>query len=788
MRKILAGFGLLFFLSCQSLQLEEPLSAIPTVVIDQGSSASIDLRNYFASTVQSIEVSDNPDINVTLYAHNDSLVITPKPNCPRLSTISLLVNGQRQDVLLRLQQRVPHTFTYTPEYSEQQVVVMGGFNDWSRTAYPLTDTNNDGILERTIYLKPERHEYKFVVDGEELIDPENPIFISNNIGGWNSILDLSSKKENPAGLYTKKSHHSNKLIFDFLPPEDGALPALHYVYFNNTPLHNDAFDPKPDGGLVVNISQLKKGSLRLTGLDQKGRVINDNITLIRNGQPLVPTDKTDDWHFTVMYNIMTDRFLDGNLENTKKINNPALHEKANWHGGDFAGIVQKLEENYFTDLGVNALWISPIQRQPAGGWVESIPPNRMYSGYHGYWPIAAREIDPRYGTEDELKYLVDLAHSKGIRVILDFVSNHVHQEHPYFKEHREWFGDVRLPDGTLNVRNWSEETRLTTWFDTFIPSYNYPAAPEAIEQVVDDAIWWMDTYNLDGFRQDAVKHVPHVFWKKLTARIKQLHPGKEIYQIGETFGSDALIASYVNPGELSAQFNFAIYFNARNPFAENEADFRHLATVVENNALSYGPVNLMGNITSSHDQMKFMAVADGQVGWGDNGTELAFTNPPIPSTQRETYLKLANFYAFNCAIAGIPIVYYGEEIGLMGAADPDNRRPMKFGQEVHPYGLELKNKIAQLNQLRRTHASLSIGDYIPVYQRGSVWGFEKRYFDERILVVFNHSESAIEQNLRLDGNLTSATNLLDNTIMTMEEGDISISLMPYSHAIYLLEE
>ncbi len=787
MRKIIIGIPLYFLLSCQHSYQDNTLHPIPTIIVEQGKSASIDLSVYFAGDVKSIEVPGHPFLDITFYAHNDSLVITPQADAPRLSKIPLTINGRQEEILVRIQPLAEHTFSYKPDPGEKHVVVMGGFNDWSRSALPLEDNDGDGVLERTVYLKPERHEYKFVIDGTEKIDPENPVFISNNIGGWNSILDLSDQKETAAGKYVKKTFSGGKVWFDFIPPKDGSVPVFPYVYFNNTALHNDAFDPLEDGNLMVNLSKLNNGTLRITGLDEKGRVINDNITLIRNGEPLNPKSHSDNWHFSILYNLMTDRFLDGNPANTVKAKNPELHEKANWHGGDFAGIIQKLEDGYFSDLGINAIWISPVQRQPEQGWVESIPPHRTYTGYHGYWPIAPREIDPRFGTEAELKQLVKIAHSKEIRVILDFVSNHVHEEHPYFNEHREWFGDVQLADGSMNIRNWSEETRLTTWFDTFIPSFDYLSSPEAIDQVIDDALWWMGTFNLDGFRQDAVKHVPHAFWKQLTARMKKEFPMKNFYQIGETFGSDALIGSYVNPGELSAQFNFAIYFNARNPFASDEADFSHIATIVEDNALAFGPINLMGNITSSHDQMKFMAVADGQVGWGDNGTELAFTSPPKPSDNEQTYLKLANFYAFNLSIPGVPVLYYGEEIGLMGAADPDNRRPMKFDNEVNMYGQKLRETFSSLNKLRKEHPAMAMGDYIPISQEGSVWIFEKRYFDERILIIINHSASSKTLDFQIEGKPSIAINLLEESREELVDGRINHVAAPYTHTFYELK-
>ena len=173
-----------------------------------------------------------------------------------------------------------------------------------------------------------------------------------------------------------------------------------------------------DLGLKVNISGVKEGLLRIFGRDSKGRMIPENQTIIRNGKPL--SSNSDDWHFAIIYNIMVDRFRDGDSLNNKPIHDPKLHELANFMGGDFAGIQQKLDEGYFKDLGVNTLWISPIQKQPDSSWVEWVPPNRTFSGYHGYWPIEPRKIDPRFGKSEEFHSIVKAAHQTGTKVILDF--------------------------------------------------------------------------------------------------------------------------------------------------------------------------------------------------------------------------------------------------------------------------------------------------------------------------------------------------------------------------------
>ena len=145
-----------------------------------------------------LSITENRNLNIRFIPKTDSLYLQPTPNTPSLTKIQCVANDIPHDFIVVTKPMVEHTFYFTPESPLESIVVMGGFNDWSRTALPLSDMDGDGVFERTVYLRPERHEYKYVVNGQELIDPDNPIFISNNIGGWNSILDLSSHKKRDA--------------------------------------------------------------------------------------------------------------------------------------------------------------------------------------------------------------------------------------------------------------------------------------------------------------------------------------------------------------------------------------------------------------------------------------------------------------------------------------------------------------------------------------------------------------------------------------------------------------
>ncbi len=774
----------LLILGC-ARQREQLLYPIPTLVVREGAETGFDLSVYKSNSRIVLEVLSHPSLETRQVPGVDSLYIRPKDNAAALVSLPLLADGIRYTLLVKIKKMIKHTFTYPAQPGDSLVVVMGGFNDWSRTALPLTATNAEGLLERTVYLRPERHEYKFVVNWQELIDPQNPVFISNNIGGWNSILDLSDQTPEAAGRFIKKTSHGKRLEFIFLPPTDESMPVITQVLIDNTPLTDQEIDPQANGSVIVNVSGWDEGLVRITGRDEAGRVIPENHTILKNGKPLDPASSPDDWHFSVLYSLLVDRFLDGDPANTKKAGDDDLHPLADFHGGDLAGVISKLNSGYFNDLGVNAIWLSPVSRQPEQAFTEWIPPNRKYTGYHGYWPIRPREVDPRFGSKLELKELVQLAHAKGIKVILDFVSNHVHEDHIYYREHPEWFGSLYLPDSTINIRNWSAETRLTTWFDEFIPSFDFPSAPAAIDQVVEDALWWLETFDFDGFRQDAVKHVPHTFWKKLTAEMKTSFPDREFYQIGETFGSDQLIGSYVNPAELNSQFNFAIYFNAREPFSANEADFSHLAAIMNDNPDNFGPVNLMGNITSSHDQVRFIAFADRQLTFSDNGTERAFHDPPGAVRNNTSYDKLVNFTAFNLTIAGVPVVYYGEEMGLMGAADPGNRRPMRFDSELTAIEQNTLERISALIKLRQKYPSLAVGDFVPFLVDGPLLVFGKAYFDEFVVVAFNQSAESHTVSIELPVTVKHLLNLVTGSSWELSGSgaNLELELPPFSQRI-----
>jgi glycosidase len=189
---------------------------------------------------------------------------------------------------------------------------------------------------------------------------------------------------------------------------------------------------------------------------------------------------------------------------------------------------------------------------------------------------------------------------------------------------------------------------------------------------------WVADYDFDGFRHDATKHIDELYWRKLTRKIKEAKLDRRIYQIGETYGSPELINSYVSNGMLDAQFDFNVYDAAVSAFVNEDASsVENLVTTLKQSWNTYGYHNLMGYISGNQDRSRFITLASGDIRM-DEDQKLAGWTRDIPKPQPTAYRQLATLHALNFAIPGIPVIYYGDEYGMWGANDPDNRKMMKF--------------------------------------------------------------------------------------------------------------
>ena len=691
----------------------------------------------FVNNVEIIDsVTSGKNGNINLSDNNKTLTIISNNDLPKLIDINCWINGVPYSLLAKKSEKEKVKLFFNPKGKKYKTVQFAGeMTGWNPGAGDMKNTG--GIWQAEILLNPGTYQYQFVLDGNWILDPNNPDSIDNNIGGFNSLLSLGGKNIDKApNLFTEKVL-KRKVKIGFKNQVENFM-----IYWQNFKLPSDFYNIN-DNNVFINIPEqaidYERSYLRIWAYNKTG-VSNDILIPLKNGKVILKSEILNrfDHHSNILYNAFVDRFYNGDPNNDEPVDDPEILPKANYLGGDIVGITQKIKDGYFNDLGINTVWISPLVQNPKGAFGLWPEPRTKFSGYHGYWPVSFTKIDYRYGTSDELKELVETAHEHGLNVLLDFVANHVHQEHPVYQEHNDWATNLYLPDGSLNTEKWDEH-RLTTWFDVFLPTLDL-SKPEVVEMLTDSAVFWIEEYNLDGFRHDATKHIPEIFWRTLTKKLKNqiiIPQDKILYQIGETYGNPELISTYVNSGELNAQFDFNVYDDAIAIFARDKESFSRLNTSLEESFKYYGNHNLMGYITGNQDRPRFISLAGGDLSF-DEDSKLAGWTREIGVGNPVGYKKLSSLTAFLMTIPGIPVIYFGDEIGDPGGNDPDNRRMMRF-DNLKKEEIKVKDIAKKLIKIRKNNLEFIFGDFEPILVSDKIYAYARTYFTDISIVFFNNS-------------------------------------------------
>ncbi|MCX6129525.1 MAG: alpha-amylase family glycosyl hydrolase, partial [Proteobacteria bacterium] len=446
-------------------------------------------------------------------------------------------------------------------------------------------------------------------------------------------------------------------------------------------------------------------------------------------QPLAQCGEPEafDWRDTVMYFAMVDRFYNSDGKSTpiagasgaQGENGPS----AQYEGGDFNGVSQKMD--YLAELGISALWLSaPYHaRQLPGQSANPDLDSHQYSGYHGYWPspdnidysdpLSPRprpQVESRFGTERDLHDLVTAAHSaatadkQGIKVLFDYVMKHVDINSGLYRAHSSWYanqnGRPRLcgPENLWDDPYWG--TRCS--FASYLPSFDF-YQPEVRQWSIHDAVWWAKEFKLDGLRLDAVKHIPVEWITELRSRLTEAFPspaGDRFYLVGEVFDymNKDKLKKYIDPEiMLDGQFDFPFKKSACEALFRPDGDIKALGKWMDDNERYYDPgINnraLMVNWIGNHDIPRAIHFASRQIDSCvlgnsiENGWDQAKFQQPEDAA---AYERLAVAFALMMTSPGIPLIYYGDEIGLAGGGDPDNRRMMIWDDaKLNPHQLLL---------------------------------------------------------------------------------------------------
>ncbi len=674
--------------------------------------------------------------------------------------------------------------------------VAGEFTGWADGELVMEDGDADGTFTLDLDLSllgPGSYGYKFHTSADGwFMDPTNPV--SKWVDGVENSKLRVPDCQVPELVLEQVSVDAEKgrveatvLVLDGLGSQ-GILPASATVRLNGKELAPSGFEGT-DRRFHVVLEGLKKG----TKAGLLFAIANEHGQAEPLYLPAWVEDKPFDWRDAVIYFAFTDRFANGNPANDAVELCADKSGPTNWHNGDFEGIRQKIESGYFDELGVNVLWISPVIDNPGGCFTGQVA-GISYTSYHGYFPVDIEATEEHYGTLDELRALVDSAHERGIRVLFDFVANHVHDTSPIYQQHKEdgWFHPLYLCEP-----NWDKPVEC--WFQPYLPDLDY-TNDAVVEMTIQNALYWIRETGADGFRVDALKHMVHNFIRSLRQRVEERVVTKlaPFYMVGETFMgewgggtgmAETVIKEYVNDWELDGQFDFPFYWKLLRAVGRNEGDFAELADMLKASLPYWGEQALMVSFIGNHDVPRFLSHAAGQIAdqWGNGSKEQGFVAPPGQPEDPDSYLKLRLAMGLMLTLPEIPMFYYGDEIGLAGAGDPDNRRDMRF-DGLSPLQEETLAFVRKVGTLRRQLEPLRKGDFQVLAVTPDVLVFTRASGSQSVLVAANRAQAAASVPVPLplpDGSVI--TDLVSGGKATVSGGKAGLSIPPRGLAVFVLE-
>lgn len=451
------------------------------------------------------------------------------------------------------------------------------------------------------------------------------------------------------------------------------------------------------------------------------------------------------WQGQIIYQVMPDRFYDGDSSNNLGVDKKNLRA---WHGGDLVGLTQKLE--YIQKLGATVVWLTPIYQQSSQNFFDT-------AGYHGYWPYDFRAVDPHFGTLEGFKTLLETAHQKGIKVMLDQVVNHYGYGTPQEQAKPKWFHD---PSSCAKLGN----------PEVFCPLAGLPdLAQENLEVrafLFENNAFWTHL-GVDAFRYDAVKHVPLEFMRDLTAQ----NTADGVYTLGENFTQDPdAIAPFQKAG-LRSMFDFPMQ-DALSKAVMGGGSLEGVRNVLKKDGVYGDPLEL-AIFLDNHDLPRF-----------------ASKTVLIPAAQVPD--RIAFGLRALLTLRGIPVIYQGTEIGMKGGADPDNRQDMRFEQVWTPAEKALFEVTQKAIAVRQSNEALSRGDLqllaVPNDYTDQLLLFRRSSGDQKVVVAWNTSKARTTYSIRSSLVMQPSEDIFgQNAKMTTKGGFLHLSLPPKSATVFVMK-
>ncbi len=600
---------------------------------------------------------------------------------------------------------------HKPASRDARVEIIGDWDGWRRPGV-VPEIRADGWVQAAVDATPGEHAYAILEDGVWLADRQVPL--TTFYKGKEVALGVALDCERPAlhvdeatgtadGNVVVRASFQRALTGAPLDPasvvvQSGEGAALRAV----------RIDPDT-GSLRFESTGFKRGkyTFSMKARDASGAETDDAVaTAWVEPRAWDPRD-------AVVYQVVLDRFRGSDGQALRVPARPS--DRA---GGTLEGLRKAVESGEIEALGVDTLWLSPLYQNPEGEFAGS--DGRPYSSYHGYWPKASRMLDARVATEEELDRFMRASHERGIRVLFDVVPNHVHEQHPWVKEHPDWFKtDCICGQGSCD---WATHIK-TCWFTPYLPDLDWTNLDAARAETA-DVMWWFDRWGADGVRIDAVPMMPRAATRRIVqaVRARYEHPGQRPYLLGENFtgpGGYQSLRYDLGPFGLDGSFNFPLMWTLRAALASETASMSDIEASFRAGEKAWvGAGALMAMMIDNHDVSRFASVSAG-TSEGDS-----WLSPPQP-TDPVVYAKQRVALATVLTLPGAPVLFYGDEVGLAGRNDPDSRRVMPGEGELFREQVETRSLVRKVGRARACSDALRRGSLRTILADGERFIFAR---------------------------------------------------------------
>ena len=545
--------------------------------------------------------------------------------------------------------------------------------------------------------------YYYVVNGKEELDAFNDVTANDSNGKECSVCHFKKANVSVATSLSQYAmdYNDNNVLSVKLTAKDGegletSEIAAITADLSELGLNREfAIDPTLMEGTISCLNTVAAGekTIPVTVKDIYGNVYTTatNVTVTERKKSAGDFD----WDEAVIYFAVTDRFFDGDASNNDAYGvgdyNTGEKGGSSYHGGDFAGLNQKLD--YLKDLGVNTIWITPIVENITEDQHDNKTDTATY-GYHGYWASDFTKLNKHLGTEQQFKALLDAAHSKGMKIMVDVVLNHA----GYGTE--KYFNSI-LTDADGNsismIRDSNNTISGDDKYDSLSDLPDFVTENKAVtDQLVTWQTEWMSKYSIDYYRVDTVKHVETTTWEAFKNSLTKVNP--DFKMIGEYSG-----AGYANnAGELGTGSMDALLDFDFNDFAQKfvTGDISGVESSLQKRNGAINNTATMGSFLSSHDEdsLQYKLVNESKL------------------SEEEAYNLMKVAATLQITAKGQPVLYYGEEIGQGGA----NNWPLQTNRRDFDW-TELEKQKADSNSIYNHYKTmLAIRNaYTDVFARGN---------------------------------------------------------------------